>query len=186
MIQIRLLTPDDAPAWRRLRLAALQECPESFLASYEEECDLAPDEWRERITPRLDGSRWTLGAFAAADGLVGTLGFTRETRLKSRHRGMLAGLYVHPAYRGRGIARALLNEALERARRLPGLRRVGLYVTVGNRAARALYVAAGFQSFGVEPDAMEVNGRRLAEEYLALAFEPATPDDRACPLAGCQ
>ena len=49
-----------------------------------------------------------------------------------------------PAFRRRGVARALLADAEDRARRL-GLGRVSLETEVDNEAARALYESCGFE-----------------------------------------
>ena len=49
-----------------------------------------------------------------------------------------------PAFRRRGVARALLADAEDRARRL-GLGRVSLETEVDNEAARALYERCGFE-----------------------------------------
>jgi ribosomal-protein-alanine N-acetyltransferase len=54
---------------------------------------------------------------------------------------------VMPAVRRQGIARALLREAIRRVTGL-GVRTLFLEVGVRNRAARALYEAAGFQEVG--------------------------------------
>ena len=54
---------------------------------------------------------------------------------------------VHPDFRRRGIARALLQAVLEDARRR-GLRVVALEVRPSNREARTLYEAFGFRAVG--------------------------------------
>ena len=54
---------------------------------------------------------------------------------------------VVPTMRRRGIARALLDESIRRARQL-GVRTIFLEVGVRNRPARALYEATGFQEVG--------------------------------------
>ena len=58
----------------------------------------------------------------------------------------LEDLYVTPAARRRGVGRALVDLALERAR-AHGCRRVELDVTEDNEAALALYRGAGFDEF---------------------------------------
>ena len=62
----------------------------------------------------------------------------------------LAGLAVHPAFRRRGHARALLQAALEKAKEA-GKPRMTLEVRVGNAPAIALYQSMGFQSAGTRP-----------------------------------
>ncbi len=62
----------------------------------------------------------------------------------------ILNLAVHPARRRRGIARALLNAALERGRS-QGVTVVWLEVRPSNNAALALYQSFGFQEVGLRP-----------------------------------
>src|SRR5690349_1819929 len=91
-ISIRVLTPADAKAYRAIRLEALQQEPDAFASSYEEESS-RPKIFRERLEGRFGGT--TFGAFAAEE-IVGTAGGVREDRLKTRHRLLLVGVYVRP------------------------------------------------------------------------------------------
>lgn len=63
--------------------------------------------------------------------------------------GYLLGIYTAPAWRRRGLARALVTAALEEARRL-GLARVRLHAS---EEGRPLYATLGFQG---RPGAMEL------------------------------
>lgn len=57
---------------------------------------------------------------------------------------------VHPAWRRRGIARALLCEAMEQARQI-ACSKATLEVRVSNTAAQQLYYRLGFAPVGVRP-----------------------------------
>jgi RimJ/RimL family protein N-acetyltransferase len=59
----------------------------------------------------------------------------------------LSRVVIDPAQRGRGLARALVQFALEKARAL-GAADIGLKVIAGNDAAIRAYVAAGFRDTG--------------------------------------
>jgi ribosomal protein S18 acetylase RimI-like enzyme len=64
---------------------------------------------------------------AGQEHLAGLLGFQRYPKTKRRHRGMVWGVYVSPAARGRGAARQLLRECIRSLqtisqRRFPGVR----------------------------------------------------------------
>jgi GNAT superfamily N-acetyltransferase len=72
-------------------------------------------------------------------------------------------MFVLPEARGKGVGRALLQEALIRARRLSGLERVLLDVVVGNESARTLYESLGFVMFGCEPEA-----KKRGERYVDM------------------
>ena len=79
-------------------------------------------------------------------------------------------MFVAPSHRNLGLGRALLQAAIERARSLPGVRKVQLSVITSQPAARRLYSSMGSGSFGVEPGALHVDGDYFDEEYMYLAL----------------
>ena len=168
-MQIRLLNPDDANEWWRLRLESLQGDPQAFSASAEEHISITLDEVRRRLG--ADGSdMFVAGAFE--DGLlVAMAGFYREKGLKSRHKGRIWGVYVTPGSRGTGVGRKVLQMVLERGIALPGIEQPLLSVTATQTAAIALYRSLGFQSFGSEPRALKIGDRFVNEEYMILRVE---------------
>jgi ribosomal protein S18 acetylase RimI-like enzyme len=164
---VRQLNYLDAAAYQALRLLALQESPSAFGASYAEEAARTPTEIARRVTPTEDGATCTFGAFVG-DELAGIMAFVRERSEKVRHKGELCGVYIPPAHRRKGLASALLDEALRHARAQPGLRQVTLSVNATNHSARALYESRGFTRYGVEPDSICVAGEFHDEEYYFL------------------
>src|SRR5215510_2238058 len=164
---IRSLTATDAARYQPLRLRALQEHPEAFASAFAEEQPLA----LETVATRLQQSsaeRYTLGAFEGEE-LSGLLHFRRWEGWKIRHRASLGGMYVPPEYRGRGIGKRLLLEALARARTLKGLEDLILAVTVGNERARALYLAVGFRVMMREPRYLKIGEEYFDIEWMHLS-----------------
>lgn len=165
--EIRLLTPDDASEWIRLRLEALEVDPRAFSASLDEYRLLSLDEVKRRLWSSLDA--FVVGAFD--DGkLSGMAGFYRDRGPKTRHKGRVWGVYVNFSQRGRGLGRQMMNAVLERAAAIPGIEQVLLSVTGSQAAALALYRSLGFQIFGTEPRALNVNGEFIDEHYLVLTL----------------
>jgi ribosomal protein S18 acetylase RimI-like enzyme len=162
---VRRLAPDDAEPFRALRLAGLAESPEAFGSSpdVESEHDLALI--RSRLSPELENA--TFGAFDG-ERLIGVLGLVRPTHPKGRHRGQIWGMYVDPAQRRAGVGRALVATLVDYARGLEGLAWLDLGVGVDNAAARSLYEAFGFRAWGIEPDALRVDGRAIDEAHMSL------------------
>jgi RimJ/RimL family protein N-acetyltransferase len=164
-VRIRRLVPDDAAAYRELRLRALAEHPAAFTSSHEEESRKPVAAMAVRLAP--DGEEAVYGAFA--DGrLVALAGLARETRTKNRHKAMVFGTYVAPEHGGRGIAGALLAHVIGEAQRQSGLLQLVLTVTAGNAAATALYEKAGFRSFGIEPRAICIDGNYSGKNHMIL------------------
>ena len=167
-LNIRAFTASDARDFRRLRLRALKEHPDAFGSSYEEESALTLEAVAARMRRTAESpDDFTLGAYREGE-LVGMVGFFREQREKMRHKATIWGMYVPSEEQGKGIGRALLTEAIERARLIPGLEQVGLAVVTPNRRARGLYASLDFEAYGVEPNALVVDGEHLDEEFMVL------------------
>ena len=99
------------------------------------------------------------------DTMVGCVGLDREQRIKAHHKATIIGMYVAPEYARRGVARALLEALLAHARSTD-LSLLVLTVTQGNTAAETLYRDVGFQSYGVEPNAIKVGAQYFAKSAL--------------------
>ena len=173
VLGIRELTGDGADDFRNLRLRALKEHPEAFGSSYEVESGVPLEAVAERLRRNAEsGDSFTLGAYRGST-LVGMVGFFQETREKTRHRGNIWGMYVPSEEQGKGIGRALLTRVIELARLLPGLEQIELAVVSRNRRARGLYASLAFETYGVEPRAILVDGEYLDEEDMVLLLQDA-------------
>jgi ribosomal protein S18 acetylase RimI-like enzyme len=165
--EVRLLSRADEPAFRRVRLDALRLHPTAFGANYADEVRVTPSALAARL---LEPPSYMFGGFAADGMLVGTTALRLQESAKSRHKGSVFAVYVDAAHRGSGLARALLEAAIARAcdARLSVLH---LTVTLGNDAARRLYVELGFRPYGIERRGLRVDGVFLDEELMALDLD---------------
>jgi len=157
--------PDDAVAYRTLRLRGLQEHPDAFTSSHAEDSELPLATTARRLAP--DGLDWVFGAFVASK-LAGVVGLAREPRAKNRHKGAIFGMYVAPERGRRGVGAELMHHAIEAARSQPGLEQLVLTVTETNVAARSLYEKLGFRSFGIEPRAIRVGDSYCDKNHMIL------------------
>lgn len=169
-MQIRRLEVSDSPVYRELRLRGLREHPEAFTSSFEEESQRSLAETEKRLSPASETAMW--GAFVEGT-LAGVVGMTRETRLKNRHKATLVAMYVAPEYGGQGLGLALVQTVIQAAKAAK-VELLVLTVTDTNRQAAALYARAGFASFGVEPDAIRVNGVPFGKQHMYLQLTSAT------------
>jgi RimJ/RimL family protein N-acetyltransferase len=188
---LRTLTPEDVHNFRRLRISALKESPESFGAHFSEWQYLPLDEIIRRMGCQSES--FVLGAFAAAERraathlcgskpgeeqetepkLVGVAGFRRHKGIKEAHCGTVWGVYIAPDSRGRGIAQALLIELLAKARQLDGLEEILLTVSSHNRAARRLYEGLKFKPYGFKKHALKISDKYVDEFLMSLDLSSA-------------
>jgi RimJ/RimL family protein N-acetyltransferase len=169
MITVRKLQPDDAEQYQRCRLDALRESPAAFLTSFEEEQHRTVETMRERLEKHHADQN---AMFAAFDGerVVGLTGIFREERLQRRHKMYIVSVYVRPEHRGSGVGHKLVQAAIAHARSVSGVTHVELSVSNDNHAAKALYAANGFRSWGVEPHFKIVKGVAYDEDNMSLAL----------------
>ena len=155
--------------------------PEAFTSTVSEREGLPLQWWEARVSDADDAESIVFGAFAD-DGLAGAVGLRFEQRERTRHKALLYGTFVRPAYRGRGIAGRLVQSAVDHARAVPHIRLILLRVTASNAAAIRLYESFGFRSFGTEPHANRVDDRFVAVTNMWCPLKPMGGAD-ADPLA---
>ncbi|RQZ19188.1 GNAT family N-acetyltransferase [Burkholderia sp. Bp9031] len=163
MITIRLLDAADAAQFQSVRLRAVDTSPTSFLPTRAEEAGVPVDEFATRITATHE--RAVFGAFDDAS-LVGITGVRRDARAKVAHKATIWGVFVDPAYRGRGIAQSLLDSATAHAAQAWECRQLMLCVNAINGTAERLYASQGFVRFGTEPRSLLVDGRFYDEHHM--------------------
>jgi len=145
---LRVLTSDDWPIWRELRLAALAEAPYAFssrLADWQGEGD-REERWRARLD--IPGS---YNVLAVLDGRP--VGMASGVPAAEKGTVELISLWVHPIARGRGAGDQLLG-AVERWAWHVEADVLRLAVAQGNEAAAALYQRNGFVPSGEPGDLM--------------------------------
>jgi RimJ/RimL family protein N-acetyltransferase len=146
---IRQLTRDDAAAYHAIRLEYLTLHPEAFGSSASEQAALHVNVSVERLITNP-----TVGGFVNGD-LAGVATLIPQPRLKERHKGTLAGMYIRASARGTGLADAVVPWILDEARAL-SLEQVTLTVVASNERARRLYERWGFIVYGIEPRAFKI------------------------------
>ncbi len=143
---------------------------------------LINDEENFRITPTDDlnfmfptkdkEDSFTLGAYIE-NSLAGVVSFSRDgnDREKLRHKGILFRMYVSKEFRGKGIAKQLIGELINRVVKVTDIEQINLTVISNNENAKKLYEKFGFETFGSEKNAIKWKGKYFTEDQMVLKLK---------------
>lgn len=139
MLTLRVLSPEDWPVWRDVRLAALADAPDAFKSRLEDWHRGGAKRWRARLESPgshnviafLDGEPVGLASGVPGDGDAAEL----------------HSVWVSPLARGRGVANQLIA-AVESWATRSSVSTLRLSVIPGNEPAIALYRRHGYQVTG--------------------------------------
>lgn len=164
-MKIRLLNPDDAEDYLRIRLEALQESPYAFASTYEEEKNKTAEKYKTRFA--APEKTFTFGVFEESQ-LAGVVSLASESLLKLSHRTNIFAMYIKPGKRGLGLGKALLSAAIEKAKSIEGIEQICISVVTTNIPAKKLYISFGFEGIGIEKRALKFNDTYYDEEHMVL------------------
>ncbi|HWF10834.1 MAG TPA: GNAT family N-acetyltransferase, partial [Bryobacteraceae bacterium] len=161
---IRPIREADLPAYKALRLEALQAHPEAYGSDYADQAGDPDSVWMGRIQSSLEG-KWSRIFLAEDSGeMAGLLAAYREKGAKVCHSATLVSVYVRPRWRGRGLADQMVQEAIAWSASA-GVRILRLTVVTSNTRAIRCYQRCGFRVCGIQPEVIRV-GTQYHDELL--------------------
>ena len=163
-MELRRLTATDADDYKIIRLEALKNNPEAFSSSFEEELEYSTEIFEGRLSTE---HIYTFGAFVEKR-LVGTVTLICETKNKIKHRATIVAMYVLSEQRKSGVGKALMNEAISKAKELKDIEQIYLAVTASNEPAKRLYGSLGFVTYGVDRNGLKIGDTYFDEELMVL------------------
>ncbi|NKE06947.1 GNAT family N-acetyltransferase [Mesobacillus selenatarsenatis] len=163
-MEIRRLNGGDAEGYRVLRHEALLQNPEAFSSSYEDEMYYEASDYKQRLDSKFT---YTFGAFDE-NLLVGVVTLVPEGKVKLKHRANIFAMYVTDSQRGKGLGRELVKTAIKQAAELSSVEQIHLTVTSSNEPAKKLYASLGFEPYGVEKNALRIDGTYYDEDLMVL------------------
>jgi ribosomal protein S18 acetylase RimI-like enzyme len=175
-MDVRQAQAADWAALRQLRLRALADAPDAFASTLEAEVALPDEVWRQRA----EGGPASANFIAREGGVdVGLAAIFIEPNAPGRTH--LVSMWVDPRYRRRGVAHALVDQAVRWAAERQA-REVILWVADENTAARTLYERIGFRPAG-ERQPLPSNPART-ESRMRLPLEGFTAKWQGPPQEG--
>ena len=170
MFEIRILEENDTKHYQALRLKSYQESPFAFSESYEDEKHRSLSSFYEEV--KVEGEppeQFVLGVFSSPQDLIGFVKFRRDKRSNARHKSMIHAMYIRGDYRNQQIGKMLMDELIQRAKKLEGLEQIHLWVLHSKTTASTFYKKFGFQSQGpfVKKD-LKINNEYVDAEYMVM------------------
>jgi GNAT superfamily N-acetyltransferase len=172
-MRIRPLAASDANQYRELMLEAYALAADAFVSTAEERA-LEPESWWVNRVADPSGLTVSFGA-EVEECLVGTVALEYSSKSKTKHSALLIGMYVREHVRGQGVGRSLLQSALRHASQRRAVQIVTLTVTEGNEPAIRMYRDAGFQAWGIEPQAIATPSGLLGKVHMSCKLAGHVP-----------
>jgi RimJ/RimL family protein N-acetyltransferase len=166
---IRPAREDDAPQLLAL-LRGMAAEPDIDLPWDETDFPLTEDRVRSLVQRTSDSDTSLYLVAEAAGEIVGELSLVGG-RLKADAHAATLGMSVHRDWRGRGVGKALMHEAMRWAKANPALKRVELKVYSTNDRAIALYRRFGFEIEGTRRLAINKRGQLIDDYVMGLLLE---------------
>jgi ribosomal protein S18 acetylase RimI-like enzyme len=159
-IEIRILNVSDLQDFRAIRLSALKKSPKMFGSTYTAE-HLQPLRFFEACLLNS-----TVFGVYHQDEIIGLATFTQEIGEKFSHKAYLSSVFIQPEFQQKGIASKLLHEIIEYGKK--HVEQVLLTVADDNKPAIQLYEKFGFQTYGIEKNALKDNHQYVNELLMKL------------------
>lgn len=173
-LELTLLTADAAAAAIPELATLLHACVQggasvSFVLPYTH--DDAQAFWRRKVLPGVESDAVKLWVARVDGRIAGSVQLDVDTPPNQPHRAEVRKLLVHPDFRRLGIARRLMHEVEDMARRLH--RSLLTLDTRTGDSAEPLYASLGYQTVGVIPgfardplDPAKVDGTTIMYKQL--------------------
>jgi ribosomal protein S18 acetylase RimI-like enzyme len=175
-VTVRALEEDDWETFRAIRLAALDDAPDAFAASKDDEQAYDEEFWRLRLRRSVRLVAETDGALEPVRALgVVSLGEGKDDEGRVAE---IFGLWVAPEARGTGVATQLVEASAARARR-DGRTHVSYWVGTDNGRAVAFASGIGFRPTDFRRPMRVASDD--GEEEIAMVLPLG--DDRGRPVA---
>jgi ribosomal protein S18 acetylase RimI-like enzyme len=101
----------------------------------------------DRIERTKNGEAWMYFAKDSETGeLVGMIGGYRDEENRANHSAQIWGMYVRPEYRGKGIAKDLMERLVDEMQKNRDISKAVLEVNVEQQPAKMFYENFGFKA----------------------------------------
>jgi ribosomal protein S18 acetylase RimI-like enzyme len=144
--------------YKKLRLEAIKNSPQSFISTIEETNKETQAEWKNKIKNMF---------FALDDenNLIGMIGCYKEKAEKLQHVANIVSFYIKPEFRRKGLGKEMIKTAIDFAKTKLEVQKIQLGVITTQTPAYELYKSVGFIKIGEQKMAIKVD-EKFYDEYL--------------------
>jgi len=160
-IIIKQASMKDWRAFKKIRLDALMNNPESFGSSYEEEANKEDKKWKEKFK---DTNRIVFIAFNHKLP-IGVALVSYESAERFKHLAHMYSVYIKKEFRGKGISNLLIKSIMLSIKRRKNIKKIKLNVVKQQIQAINLYKKFGFKIIGELKKEMKIKNKYY-DEYL--------------------
>lgn len=157
MYQIARIQPGQGQLLRAIRLESVHHNNSAFAISQTQLLGLSHDQWEQACSSAMIGQRNAIFLARDAHHVIGMVGCQIDASPKMRHAGIVWGMYVNPAHRGKRVGTQLIQQVVAHGEHV-GLHMLKLSVTTNQDAAIELYRRAGFVRYAHEPALLHIDG----------------------------
>ena len=163
-----VLETKDWEITKSLTLEALLDSPQAFSSSYQKNLEYSDEKWKSYSTPIKSGSiANTVVVFYKTGQPIGKAILI----IRDSHKAEIAGMYINPQHRGRGLGRKLIEEAIESIPRDQDITLLEMSVNTLQIPAYKLYSSMGFSKVQTEKFVLG-NGK----EYEVITLQKQNPN----------
>ena len=164
-VEVRRLGADDAAAFSALRREVTRADPVPMGLTFEEELTRTLEGFRAQLSAPVPNA--VFGCFIQGE-LAATAAVSRAGQFPSSHHKMVMwGVFTSPRHRRQGLGRQVVETALQHAFD-NGVHRGNLQGYLPNEPAIVLYKSLGFVEYGVEPEAVCLDGKYHNGVHMTL------------------
>jgi hypothetical protein len=167
MLTLRKLVTSDYDAFLAMRLGMLETSTKNYTAGLHDWKNASREQVMHYLLEGENGSdNFVLGAFH--EELVGMVGFRRESRAATRHKGSTWGLFEKAGLEEHEIEKTLLQEVIRTVRSYDGFEYIRSVQNASNLKKLELFLSLGFKQYGLEERSMRVDDDFFDQAYLKL------------------
>lgn len=157
----KVLMPEYAEAWQKLRIEGARDFPMGFLVTVEETTAISHEDCSEILVH--GGIR---GVFDG-ENLAGFCGYRPQRLARTQHRAEIGPFFVTRNYQGSAAAKVLMSGVIEEAKS-NGIAQLELFVDTENHRAVAFYNRQGFERVATHRDGVRIDGESRNDHFMTL------------------